>query len=397
MPQPSKTPPPGSVLGKLGNRLTKAFGENKANPVEVGNVGLPAGIEGGIAQLTQCKFGIVAAGKTNAGQPYFQAMGTVVSPTYHEGQKIAGRQTSIMEMICDTPGRARETVEDHVKWILNTMKLLGVEGTEDIPDGQAATFLEQAAADLVTAAPHFFFRTWSGTKDEIVQEGGKFFVETRGGRRGPYATEALLKKDYPFAGSEPRVQSQWLQRTDYTPEGGAAPGMVDETSNGQATHAAEPTTSAAQDTPGTSEPDDLDALAATAQGGDLDAIEAINAKGLEAGLTQEEIDDLGAWTDLPAMIAAKLEEGGAGDGGTPPDEPLPDPKVEDVFFYQVLDAKGVAVKDPKTKKAKPSECEVVTVDKKSKTVTLKDSTTQKPILGADKKPLRVKWDDLIRQ
>ena len=136
----------------------KAFDAHKADETVFSSGGnLPPGIEGGVAQLVDCKFDVFKKGKTE-GEYFFFASGVVKEPKQHNGVRVEGLRTSIIEPMCDTPGRSREDVDAHLEWVLNEMRKLGVNTAElDVED------LEETVADLREAKPHFRFRTWQGS------------------------------------------------------------------------------------------------------------------------------------------------------------------------------------------------------------------------------------------
>ena len=54
-----------SLFAKHGDKLLKAQAEHRGREPEVGNPQLPAGIEGGVAQLVDCKIGVYKDGADN--------------------------------------------------------------------------------------------------------------------------------------------------------------------------------------------------------------------------------------------------------------------------------------------------------------------------------------------
>ena len=147
------------LVGKLGAKLSKAVEAHKGDETKFSGGGgdLPGGIENGIAQLVLCKFGVYEKGEFE-GEYYWMAQGVVVSPKKHAGIVIEGLRTSIgPEAICDTPNKARKTTEEHVAWVLNEMRKLGVDTSELSGDD-----LESTAEALQELGPHFRFRTWQG-------------------------------------------------------------------------------------------------------------------------------------------------------------------------------------------------------------------------------------------
>jgi len=120
-----------SLASRLGDSVRKVFEEKKSlSPEFDTQTGLPAGIEGGIAKLVDCKFLQVAAGKQNAGKDMFFAAGIVVSPSEYDGINLIGLRTQISEPLYDTPTRSRKTKDEHVEWVMNQLKMLGIDMSE---------------------------------------------------------------------------------------------------------------------------------------------------------------------------------------------------------------------------------------------------------------------------
>lgn len=176
----SKSPVAG-VLKQSG--VGKAFDKRKADETKFpGGGDLPAGIEGGVAQLVAAKLDIHKDG-TNKGKVYMYLAGVVQSPEFHEGQKVQGRRTNKTIGLYDKPGGKSQ--EEQVATALNEMRKLGVDTkTLQLDDWETALLaLEQAA-------PYFLFRTWKGPK------------QTTG----------------PFKDREPQVQQDWKGKIDnYVP------------------------------------------------------------------------------------------------------------------------------------------------------------------------------------
>jgi hypothetical protein len=304
------------LLARLGDRLRKAHEAHKADETEYSNFGeLPAGIEGGVAQLVDCKFDQYKSGD-NEGEDYFYAAGVVVQPVEHDGIRVLGLRTSIMEPLCDTPNRSRKTFEDHIQWIYNELRKLGVEtATLDVDD------LETTVAALREAQPYFRFRTWKGQPSE----------------------------QYP----DPRTNHSWAGVTEFTPtEGGGIEDKTAPSANGAATEPFD-------------EFGDLDSLAAKADEDDAEAQSSLREMAEKQGITEEQVDEAENWVAVVELIRA----GGKGDTepekAEEPEEVPWEPVKEEVYHFRPV--------DPKTKKPvkKPVEVEVVSVDKKSKTVALK--------------------------
>lgn len=173
-----------------GMTAKKAVNSAKAKEVvQVGGGGLPAGIEGGVAQLSSAKIDTYASGN-HQGKHYFSAQGVCKLPKEFKGQITEGGQTRIMEPLCETPERtgdkSRKTLGDHVDWVVNQLKLLIGEEAVDECDT-----LEEMIDVTNQLSPHFKFRTWIGEK----------------------ATSG------PFKDREPQVQHVWMNSIEFEEDG----------------------------------------------------------------------------------------------------------------------------------------------------------------------------------
>jgi hypothetical protein len=155
------------LAAKLGAAGRKAHSVHKDDETIVGtnNQDLPK-IDSGVAELTGITFDKFKNGDLK-GEYFFMASGTIVSPkTVKDGDgnviKVQGRRTSIgPEPLCDTPNRKRSTFEQHYEWVLNELRKLGLDTSDiDFED------LEDACEALVEEAPRFNFHTWISAKTE---------------------------------------------------------------------------------------------------------------------------------------------------------------------------------------------------------------------------------------
>jgi hypothetical protein len=109
----------------------------------------------------------------------------------------------------------------------------------------------------------------------------------------------------------------------------------------------------------------------------------------EAGVAREDAVNAASWQDVVNMIT----------GDSTMTEPEPEPwkptKGLAVKWVEVDPSTGKPKLDKSKKPVKPTEFEVLSVQEKTETATLKSSTTGKPVAGKDKLPLKVKWTDLI--
>jgi hypothetical protein len=342
-----------ALAAKLGQAGAKAVEAHKDDEARVGVAPLPAGIEGGVAQLTMCKFDVYKEGDLK-GEFYFMAMGSVLKPREIGGVGIAGLYTQLGPIpVCDTPKRTKKTVEEHVDEVLNHLRLLGVD-TKEIPTEQGpaavAAWLENAAAALQQSQPTFRFRTWIGT----------------------------ATPQFPT----PRVQHSWLGACEYEADGTEVPVVQDTTPEAvvEDEQADDSRTEEDQGDAG----EDLNALAEKADGGDRDAAEALQDMALKAGIKQKQIDATKDWAEVAAMVQETPGGSEEAAGGETAEEEEAEPEP-------VVPSKGSVYKFKAPKAKKLSECEVLQVMAKAQTVNLRDlDSPGKKTVYKD-----VPWDKLI--
>lgn len=317
------------LMGKLGGHVT-------ATEIEVKKPGgrrLPPGIENGVAQLVDCRFGQYKEGK-QAGEYFFLAAGVIVSPNDVDGVPVLGEQTQIMEPMCDTPDKggekARKTMQEHYDWVVNQMGLLlGKKPGEKFSIGPDE--MEEVAEQIKEMKPHFKFRTFCFDKEVVAQKPNKkwgLFVEDSKGNRKPsrnigeWATEDLATKANPYAGRDPMVFETWAGACDYQQEEGSADKQVQDDTPDDAP--GNSSTRGETDEPVAEEQevpfgDDLDDLVATAnQGGKKGdaAIQDLGKRAMAVGYSQDEVEAADDWESVAKMVRnpKTADEPAAGDG-----------------------------------------------------------------------------------
>lgn len=331
-----------SLLAKLGPNVKSVHEQHKSDKTEHDSGGsVPAGIDNGIAQLVECKFGEYKEGP-NKGKPFFMAIGVCVEPKAVDGIPTEGLRTQIgPEALCDTPQAAgkRKTFAQHYAWMLNQMRLLGVDTTEIQPEQ-----LESTAAAIKESSPFIRFRTWKAKK------------QTTG----------------PFKDVEPRVNHVW-------------DGVVNYEGNGQAPEAGtEDQTESATAGGETAQEEgiDLESLVEKASNKDVAAQKQLTQLAKEAGASDEIIESAENWGEVAALIA-----GGSETGEGQQEEQEEPPAKGSVYQYQLLDKSGKPVVDKSGKPKKPVKVEIVSSDAESRSSTVKNLDTKALIKG-------VSWDSL---
>lgn len=326
----------------------------------------PAGIRGGIAQLTGIGFKQYAQGSkmtqangsSAVGETYWYAEAiiiepeSVVDPLTNSVVRVKGLQTRIQEPLCPTKLGTRDVDHDeHVSIIMNHLRRLG--GEDYTKDVTQLGDLDGLCEALKEAGPYFRFDTV--LSKEVVD---------------PKTKQA--KQRY--------VNEYWNGTKGlegYSPESNGQP-VVDNTGPAEEPTAETPEEPAAEE-------EDLDALAKAAVGkGDAasDAQAKLKELAMAAGHTEDEVDNTDSWEGVVELCRNPKEEGG--------DEPAEkaDPAKGDVYVIQLLDAK--------TKKKKDTTVEVASVNSKGRWVTVLNLDTDRKVVNdpKTKKPLQVSWDDL---
>lgn len=333
---------PGGLMAKLGAKVRDAVKKHKNDETKVSGGGdIPAGVTG-IAKLTDCYFKQYEKGDMK-GQYFFYAAGACKEPKKaKDGTPVEGLRTSIMEPVCDTPNKSRKTVEDHVAWILNEWRKLGVD-TSDLDPSQEGV-LEATAAALKEAAPLFKFNTYSFPKRA---KGDPKYDERYDGPNAP----------------EPRVNHNWNGIVEDGENTAVEDDVQDETGESEDVEAEEEAQEEQEEQAEEESGEDLDALATAADEGDKAAAKKLKGLAKEAGLDNDDVENAENWVAVVEMIN--------GAGGEEEEEAAEEeeeewkPAVGDVYKYKPKGAK------------KPIEVEVVFVASKSDTCNVKNLDTNK--------------------
>lgn len=355
---------------KLGNSLDAAVDAHKNDETTINAGGLPAGIEGGIAQLIECKFAQYKTGKMKD-EFYFMAAAIVVEPKKFkdaQGNEVVteGARTQIGPIpVCDTPGRTKAKLADHIATILNEFRKLGVD-TKNV----TASTMEAVAAALKAAKPYTKFRTWVGKPQEAEElANGQVKVSDK-----TFPNMGAAKAANPYLGQAPSVQHDWQGVVQYE---GAAPALDGAVADNTAEAEAEPEAQQEE----AADNADYAQLGADADGGDKEAQSQLQqlaeAQGIDA-------DNIETWAEVAELVA----NGGGGDGsGTTTAAAVPagangarpanwEPKAEEPYFFAPAGRR------------KRVEGVVTTVFVKSRTVNIKN-------LDDNAVERSVSWDKLF--
>ena len=360
------------LASKLGARLQAGVQAHINDEVKFSNFGdLPGGISGGVAKLVECKITTIAEGKDHAGDYMFFARGVVVAPlTFTDPQgnvhHVQGKGTMISCPLYDTPERkSRQTVEDHIGWVMNEMRKLGGQDIIEAAGGD----LERAAEILKGAGIYFKFRTWQGKPS-------KEYPEPRVNHDWEGGIEYTEEDPDPAAAVEDNTPAQPAKPAQPAARAAAKPHA-----NGAKPPAALPSASslrkpAAPPPPPPAEefnefavptPAELKALVAKAGKGDGPSEQRLMELAQTAGYSEQEALDATDWNAVAEMIRnpKPTNEDQQGDEPAAGDDAPAGPNDGDVVQYRPYD------KRTKGQSKKPIEVEVISVDHDAGTALVK--------------------------
>jgi hypothetical protein len=307
----------GGFAAAMGSDGAKAVLEKRKQSVDYGQGNdAPAGIDNGVARINKCFIDQHKEGD-NRGKWYYYQDAIVVAPKMHDGMPCEGTRVWNIEPLYETPSRTRKTPGDHLSWVMNEMKKLGVDMGESTVDD-----LPVIAKALEKQKPFTKFRTWKGEK----------------------------QKTGPYAGREPRTQYDFQGAVnDYE-----MPEDEDDVKEEADVVEKEPVEEAPAE-----EELDLSELASRAdENGDNDAVKILVDRALALGVQQDDINEALSWAEVAEMAEAAEEEKEA---NTDSEEEIDTPEEGDIFLYR----------PPRKRKA--VECEVTKVFPKEQKCNLKNS------------------------
>jgi hypothetical protein len=354
---------------KFGQRIAKAQGECKGQEASAFGARLPGGIRNGVAIVRECRLVQIPPGQNYAGDYRFQLMGVVVEPKVHAGVPIEGLQTRQFVTLADTKTAGGKAIsfEQNYAEMNNHLKLLVGRDPVDAISGSGPEVVQklQALMQMVEGAGIYTRFSTSTGKERI---------------------DPVTKKPLPST-----VFENWLGRVDYK-------------SNGQPQQFTDNTAPAAPVQESPAQPsfdpaaDELADLAALADRPDnspesAQATKTLKARALAAGVAEADVDIADNWAAVAELIKAAEAVGPAEEGPVDNKGPVEEDEgpwqasaVGKVVTYKLLNAK--------TKKKVATQCEVTAVQTAMKTVHLKNLTTGNVLVGGDKKPFPVKWDQI---
>lgn len=371
-----------SLLAKLGGALNAAVQQAAVQPYDPGRQGLPGGIKDGVAKLHAIEFGEVEAGKQNAGQLYWRMAGIVCEPNsiIKDGVEvpIAGKQTSIFGMLCETKTKAGKvtTAAESVNILVNEMKGLG--GDDCCKNVKTVLDLDVLAKQLVAAKPAFWFSTSEGKATPEYPE-PKVFENWHGGKGledyvaplpGGTVDNSVAVTAQPSTNGSSGVSTPAKGINRIGANAFASRQPVPEPSQSASNFTADQDQ---QTAPAAGGEDDLDALAAAAQveletNNNPNSQEAVALLKMAEELgVKEQFDDAPSFTEGVEIIKAALSsQGDSDDAGTA------GPVLGGTYRYQQVGKDGKPLHNAKTKKPQPpTDVEVTLVDEANQTCNIK--------------------------
>lgn len=320
------------LMKELGQEFVKAHEQSKNVKPKVNNRSeLPSGLRG-IAQLNDIAIKKISQGK-DAGKVMFYADATILDPVEYQGIPVKGRRTQISEPLYATPTRKRKTIKDHLDFVYEHLKMLGVP-VEKLKPSEIETAI--AALKAKKANVFIAFRTWKGEPATTGEYAGKEpmlnqFWDERVEYKKADATETAVRNNLP---SEP-------EPTPDEPE----PESIDPFNPPDAenvTQEPEPID------PELLDQSDIDSLAKRAdETQDLDASNRLMEMAMNAGISEEQATKgTSSWKELADLIKGKHTN-----NGTPT---KPEPKE---IAIGIGDQFGFHPPDPTTKQ--PSKTAVI--------------------------------------
>lgn len=331
-------------------------------PIDYGQdfIDLPGDIHDGVAKLSSIKKGVYKSGP-NQGQEFLRFIGVVVSPKtamdvkkiWKDGKveivstkqvTIEGQHTNIMIPLCETKkndGTVIATQEENEGRAANELKKLGGEHCLDHIEDDAD--LENLFAELVEQGVKFRFATRSKEPTKDYPNGGVWDHNWYGTK----GLEDFVEDDTPTVKDKTPAPKPSAKKPDPEPE---------------------------------PEPDALDytALVKAAAAGEQEAIDTLTNLAVEAGKTEDEVEKADSWDDVVAWIVGGEESKGDDEEGV---------KVGGTYTWTHPDPKNA-------KKKLETTVEVMTINTKAETCTVKDVETGKPIMDKSKKPVAIPLSEL---
>lgn len=286
MPAMAKKSP---IADRLEKELGGEFEAHKNDETKYGSGSdLPAGINGGIAQLVEMKVGEYNEGD-NKGKLFMCIAGIVKLPVEFNGIKIEGLRTQLIVKLFANNNRSKdEMIAKACNEVRKMGGMIGEIKARDLPVLMDAIKVE---------APHFRFRTYAFTPDNAKPDDAPIIV-------------------HEFRGKIDNYESN-----------GAAGGVIDNTG------------APADGGEGQVPDDDWDVVVAAANNDDGGAQAKLQDTCKALGMTEAAVNDIGTWEELAEII----KSGGAPAAGSETTTPAAGdwkPEKNDVFTLKLKGMKS---------------------------------------------------------
>lgn len=334
---------------KLAGKISRsAFEKHKSDPTAYADMRVPPGIEAGVAELIECTIKTYEDGK-DKGKPYFLKGGVVRHPKEHDNLRVDGIQFYKREPLYDTPDaqgeNARKTEDEHVAYMLNDLRVLGLDTDElQLED------LEGAMEELKNSRVFFRFRSWIGTKS--------------------------------FRGRPPTPQVTWLAVEPNYQEDDEGEVVEDEEEEEVEEETGDEEEEEDEEPENDEDDQNLDQLGAAAEEGDDDAQTKLFKLAEDSGADMDAVNETETWMEVVDLIKEAQEEGDEGEEDEESEEEESEEEEE-----EFVPEKGEYYKYKPPRARKSSEHEVISVAVTKQTVSLKALETGKVYKG-------VSWDEL---
>lgn len=294
------------LMKELGQEFVKAHEQAKNVKAKTSNrQELPSGLRG-IAQLNDIAIKKIKQGK-DAGKVMFYADAVIQEPTEFGGRVVKGKYTQISEPLYPTPSRKRKTLKEHLDFMYEHLKMLGVPVEKLKPSevDLAIKTLKEKKANIFIS-----FRTWKPPVATEGQHAGKEswlmqFWDERVEYKKKDATQTAVRNNLPSE-PEPTVSIEEPEPEAVDPFNPENPADV------------------GPDGPEPIDPDMLDqgdiySLAQRADDSqDLDASNRLMEMAMNAGISKEQATKgTSSWKELADLIANASKPSANGTPSTP--------------------------------------------------------------------------------
>ncbi len=384
-----------SLAAKFKGGLAAAAAEHKDKPIDTGFQRLPGGVKNGIAKLqvlgwfTQEK---EKGGKVPKGELYCRVSAVALSPVSHNGQKVAGLQTSLFFPLCATAAtqyKQAQTFSQNFGEFVNLIKYLSnntmicQENDKTDPTGIKTEAYYKGCMKILTdpQRPPIYvkFTTSDFKPDKKANETQEQYDKREpmviekwhglaewNGQANPSAGVNLVNTQ-PDPTDTPPIGADGLPNN--VPGNGITNSQIHSMDTDDAIESIEQLVAVAMNDKG----------GATEEG--AAAITRLQELAWENGWTEEQTDNADDWEQVGNMAL-----------GSPSKAQTFTVTIGQKFKFAKRDKDGVKLKNGKGEEFPSKEVEVVTLDPANQTCTVKTCSDGKDVVDIKKKPIHVKFE-----